>query len=170
MDQDPLPDEPDRSRLSELDLVYNPSLGAYLIWRASRGHFAEISAGLPIHLAFLVLPLMLHGQSRRVAMGTQSASGLTLFAAKLGAKQEDLLAVHQRALALRSLTLGSISAGVMTQLLGLDAETARIVAFDQKLPKPPPDIVKLGSACEKLGTWVARLPIEQVASTLRVAF
>lgn len=103
-------------------------------------------------------------------MGTKLSSGLTLFAAKLGTRQEDLLAVHERALALRSLTLASITAGVMTQMLHLDPETVKLLAFDTKLPTPAGDVAKLGKTCEKLGAWFGRLPAEQVASTLRVSF
>ena len=55
------------------------------------------------------------------------ASGLTMFAAKLGEQQEDLLAIHARALALRELSLGSITAAVLVKLLHLDAATAQLL-------------------------------------------
>ncbi|MFD0326122.1 three component ABC system middle component [Lysobacter gummosus] len=159
-----------RARLSELERVYNPVLGAFLVWRTAQGYFSEASHGLPIPLAYLTLPIALHNQSRDVLIRTNQGSGLSLFAAKLGAKQEDLLAIHERALALRNLSHASIAATAMANMLYLDPVAAKLLPLDIKPPTPSPDILKLGKACEKLGVWLARIPIEQVASSLRIAF
>lgn len=166
----PNPRRPSRPRLSELDIMYNPSLGAYLLWRAANGYFAETSRGLPVHLAFLVLPVVLHAQSKKFLEGTRSSSGLTLFAAKLGAQQEDLLALHDRALTLRSLTLASIVMGAMVRILHVSPANAQLFSYEKKPRNPDSTINRLGALSEKLGTWFGRLPVEQVASTLRVAF
>lgn len=159
-----------RSRLTELERVYNPALGAFLVWRTCQGHFAESSEGLPVPLAYLILPIALHRESRDALTRTNSSSGLSLFAAKLGTKQEDLLAVHERALALRSLTHSSITAGALVKMLHFDPASAKLLPLDTKPPTPSSDTLKLGRACEKLGMWLARMPVEQVVSTLRVAF
>lgn len=158
------------ARLTELERIYNPALGAFLVWRAARGFFSERSHGLPIPLAYLVLPIALHRESRDVLTRTNAASGLILFAAKLGAKQEDLLAIHERALALRSLSHASIAIATMANMFHLDPAAAKLLPLDTKPPALPTDIVKLGKGCEKLGMWLARIPIEQAASILRVAF
>ncbi|UNK57468.1 DUF6521 family protein [Pseudoxanthomonas daejeonensis] len=165
-----LPSSSAHSRLSELERVYNPALGAFLVWRTAQGYFAEVSHGIPIPLVHVILPITLHKESRDALTRTNSGSGLSLFAAKLGSRQEDLLALHERALALRSLSHASITAAVMTNMLHLDPMAAELLPLDIKLPTPSPNILKLGKACEKLGIWLARMPIEQVASTLRVAF
>ncbi|WNH54491.1 three component ABC system middle component [Stenotrophomonas oahuensis] len=157
-------------RLSGLDLIYNPSLGSFLFWRAASGYFSECGRGLPVALAFTVLPIALHDQSRRVLFGTKLPSGLTLFAAKLGVEQESLLAIHNRTLALRSLSLASLTAGVMSEMLILDSTSATILSMSSAPPQLSPNMQKLGLGCEKLGVWFARIPIEQVASTLRVSF
>lgn len=159
-----------RSRLSELDRVYNPALGAFLLWRTCQGYFGEASHGLPIPLAYLILPIALHDASRDSLTRTNPGSGLSLFAAKLGTRQEDLLALHERALALRSLTHASISTAAIAKMLHFDPLDAKLLPLDAKPPTPSPNIVKLGRACEKLGVWLARVPVEQVASTLRVTF
>lgn len=159
-----------RSRLSELELVYNPVLGAFLIWRTAQGYFSEVSHGLPVPLAYLTLPIALHKGSRDTLTRTNPGSGLSLFAAKLGTKQEDLLAIHERALALRKLSHASITAAAMANMLHMDPVAAKLLPMDTKPPTPSAEIVKLGKACEKLGVWFARMPIEQVASTLRIAF
>ena len=58
-------------------------------------------------------------------------SGLTLFAAKLGAKQESLLAIHERAIALRSLSLASLTTGTMAKFMIVDPGTATILSLIQ---------------------------------------
>jgi hypothetical protein len=97
-----------------------------------------------------------------------------LFAAKLGEERENLLAVHERARALRRLSLQSIAMGVDHRLLTLDYEAATLRAntADESLQKPPlPERIRgFSSAAEKLGYWFSRLGLHQVASTLVVEF
>jgi len=155
---------------SELELVYNPSLGAYLMAHACRGFFGEQGRGIPVPLAFLILPLTLHEQTRRFGNSTNMTSGLSLFAAKLGTHQEDLLAVHERALVLRELTLTSIAVAAASQLIAIDAESGLFFPLDVKFPKQPEAIAKLAALSTKFGAWFARIPPQQVASILRVSF
>src|SRR5262249_1383439 len=106
--------------LSESEIVQNAALGAYVLWRFGIGVQREDARPAPLVLSFLVLPLLLHQPTLRMITSTQKASGLTLFAAKLGQQREDLLAVHERAHALRRLSLQSIAMGVNNRLLTLD--------------------------------------------------
>lgn len=159
------------TRLSEVDVIYNPSLGAYLLWRACNGYFSESEGAMPIALSFLILPLTLHGQSRRLVSSTLAASGLAMFTAKLGTHQEDLLAVHQRALELRELSLSSLTLATATNLLTVLPEHATMMPATQvDMPRASDRMHQLGKVAEKLGTWFARLPIDQVRSLLRVSF
>ncbi|MBO9883586.1 three component ABC system middle component [Xanthomonas sp. D-109] len=160
-----------RSWPSELDLIYNPSLGAYLIWQAALGHFKEEGRNMPFHLAFLVLPLVLHEQSRKLGAATYPSSSLTLYASKLGAHQEDLFAVHTRMLSLKELSLSSIALASAATLIAVKAHTAEILAANLK-PKSrlTDDMRRMGELSSKFGVWFSRLPIEQVAATLRVSF
>jgi hypothetical protein len=87
--------------LTELEIVQNPALGAYVLWRFGVGFQSEDGRPAALPLAFLVLPLLLHQPTLKMIKSTQKASGLALFAAKLGQERENLLAVHERALALR---------------------------------------------------------------------
>jgi hypothetical protein len=97
-----------------------------------------------------------------------------LFAAKLGQERENLLAVHERALALRRLSLQSIAMGVDHRLLTLDynAVTLRANTADESLQKPslPERIRGFSGASDKLGYWFSKLGLRQVASTLAVEF
>jgi hypothetical protein len=156
-------------RFSEIDLVYNPSIGGFLVWRASSGSLAENGRAFSIPLAFLVLPLLLHWQSNELIGSTNKSSGLTLYGNKLGAHQEDLLAVHQRALLMRQLSLDSILMAQACQMLAIDSANASLLPLDAPAPTPLSELVrKLGMNAEKLGCWFARHDLPQIAATLRV--
>ena len=156
---------------SELDLIYNPSLGAYLIWHAALGYFEEDGCAMPLPLAFLVLPLVLHQQSRDIGMSTYKTSGLTLFAGKLGEHQEDLLAVHSRMIALKHLSLNSVTLASAVRLVVVAPKSAEVLAQAIKPSLASKESIRrMGDLSGKFGAWFARLPIEQVATTLRVSF
>jgi hypothetical protein len=163
---------PIASPLSEIEIVQNPALGAYAIWRFGLGFQSEDSRPAAFPLAFLVLPLVLHRPTLEIISSTQRASGLALFAAKLGQERENLLAVHERALVLRRLTLQSIGMGISDRLLTLDYLSATIRANEAGVRKPtlPERIRGFSGAAEKVGYWFSKLSLHQVASTLAVEF
>ncbi|TMJ48217.1 MAG: hypothetical protein E6G85_25430 [Alphaproteobacteria bacterium] len=160
--------------LNEVEIVQNPALGAYAIWRFGLGFQSEDSRPAAFPLAFLVLPLVLHRPTLGMISSTQRASGLALFAAKLSHERENLLAVHERALALRRLTLQSIAMGIGERLLTLDyvSTTIRANTPDSTIRKPvlPERIRNFAGAADKVGYWCSKLSLHQVASTLAVEF
>lgn len=163
-----------RPVLSELEIVQNPALGAYVLWLFGLGFQAEDDRSPVLPLHFLVLPLLLHRPTLDMVRSTQKGSGLSLFAAKLGEQQQNLLAVHERALTLRSLTLRSLAFAVNTQLVTVsyDDATVRSNSLDARFRKPvvPERIRGFSAAAEKLGYWFCKTGIAQVSSTLRVDF
>jgi hypothetical protein len=163
-----------RRALTELEIIQNPALGAYTLWRFGIGFQSEDGRPSPLPLAFLVLPLLLHQPTLKMIISTQRASGLALFVAKLGQERENLVAVHERALALRRLSLQSIAMGVSNRLLKLDHDTVTLRAntADDSLRKPslPERIRGFSSAADKLGYWFSKLGLRQVASSLLVEF
>jgi hypothetical protein len=164
---------PGTSPLNEFEIVQNPALGAYAIWRFGLGFQSEEGRPATLPLAFLVLPLVLHRPTLEMINSTRKASGLALFAAKLGEERENLLAVHERALTLRRLTLQSIAMGVGGRLLTLDyvAATVRANTPEPTIRKPVlPERIKGFSGAEKVGYWFSKLGLHQVASTLAVEF
>lgn len=162
------------ARLSEAAIVQNEALGAYAIWRFGLGYQERNGQAVTLPLAFLLLPLVLHAPTLAIVLSTQRASGLHLFAGKLGEQREDLLALHGRVLALRQLTLGSIMVAEQSQLVRIEPSTATLWAFsphhDLKTPTLPERIRRISPACEKIGYWFAGLSDEQVAHTLKVGF
>ncbi|WP_247351065.1 MULTISPECIES: three component ABC system middle component [unclassified Bradyrhizobium] len=158
-------------RLSELQIVQNPSLGSYLIWQFGLGFQAEDSQRSSFLLPFLVLPLLLHKPTLELVVSTRKSSGLALFAAKLGEQHENLLAVHSRALALRELSLQSIAIAANRGLVTIDYEGYfRSNSPEKKPPVLPERIRAMPPAAQKIGSWFSRMSVHQIASTLRVQF
>jgi hypothetical protein len=161
--------------LSELDIVQNPAIGAYVIWQFALGYKEQGAEAAPFPLAFLVLPCLLHRQTFEEIGSTRKASGLPLFAAKFDKEREILMGIHNRALQLRPLSLQSIGVASTSKLVRIDYENAALHAYPLDLlgvRKPPiPERLKgFGSAADKLGFWFSKLGLPQIASTLRVDF
>ena len=161
-------------RLSEAALVQNEALSAYALWQFGLGYQDRDGHAATLPLSFLVLPLVLHGPTLAMVLNTHKASGLHLFAGKLGDKREDLIAIHNRAMALRRLTLNSLVQAEQSGLIRIDPVIATIWSIapydDLRIPMLPERIRRLGPACERIGYWFADLTDQQVAHTLRVDF
>lgn len=163
-----------RRHLSESAIVQNPTLGAYGLWKFGLSFQAQEGKQAILPLTFLVLPLVLHRPTLELIVSTQKGSGLALFAAKLGERREDLLAVHDRVLMLRRLTLQSIGFGVTAKLMSINYDEATIRSNSQdslvKAPTLPERIKWLAGATDKLGHWFSTLTPNQIALTLKVDF
>jgi hypothetical protein len=159
---------------NEIEIVQNPTIGAYAIWRFIQSYQDRAGTAPTLALAFLILPILLHKATRDIASSTQKASGLALFAGKLGEVRENLFAIHNRALEYRTLTLESIAIGEQAGLFSIDANTATMTANNsierEIIPKLPVKIKWLLPVSEKLGDWFSALTDEQVCRTLCVDF
>jgi len=161
--------EPVRPSFSVVEVVQNPGLGAVAVWSAANGHYVEDGKPLPFHLAFLVLPMVLHRETRKIVSSTYESSGLVKFAFKYKGHEDNLLAIHTRSLVLRTLTLDSISMALAAQLLSLDYVNAALTPDKiHGRPQQAHDIEEIFNAAAKLGRWFAQLPLWQICSMLRV--
>ncbi len=160
----------------EVRNIQNPALGAGLIWRFVCGYVANHPSRdpAPLPLLFLVLPIVLHEETEEFVSSTQKASGLRLFAAKFGKaenlKQDLLLAIHDRMLALRRLSMESIRLGLATRLLHLDGATVIPLSETQAVAGIQSDVRRLMKSAEKLGTWCGLLTMHEIATVLKVRF
>lgn len=155
--------------LSTVAQVQNPAFGALLLWRFAKGFQTEKPGELPIlPLFFLILPITLHKHTVELLRGTNQTSGLGKLVAKLGGERERLLAIHDRAVALRGLTVASVGAGIATGLLSINYEAGLVRANDAKIPSSPERLKYHLTGAEKLGQWFARMPASQVFFQLRV--
>jgi Family of unknown function (DUF6521) len=162
------------SPLDEIEIVQNPALCAFVLWRFGLGFQSEDERPATLPLAFIVLPLVLHRPTLDLINSTRKASGLALFVGKLGEQRELLVAVHERALALRHLSLQSIGLGVASRILTLDYDAATLRANtlepDAEKPKLPERIRDFSGAADKIGYWFSKVTLNQVASMLVVDF
>ena len=162
----------------EVRHVQNPALGALLEWRFVVGHFSAGSdaSGCPLPLLFLVLPLLFQEDTLANVVGTQRRSGLRAFGAKFAqpvrGDSDILLALHDRAMALRSLSLESLRVAVGSHLLTVDVQTG--VAFELSKAFPlagvPESVRDLARGAEKLGHWCGLLTLVEISSILRLRF
>jgi ABC-3C biological conflict system middle component len=150
-------------------LVQNPALGAVLLWKFCRGFQKERPDASPILISlFCVLPIVYYAPTLRDLKSTYLPSGLGKFATKLGEHREALIAIHDRALIMRELTLESVATGMATHLLRLNYSTAEVSANEEQPPVTPERLKDHYSGAEKLGHWFARLPLSHALSTLRI--
>lgn len=155
--------------ISSVKAVQNSAMGAVILWSFGRGYQEEVFGRLPLlHFAFIVLPVVLHRPTLDLVAGTNRSSGLGKFVEKFERHREDLMAVHNRALAMRRLTLEAVSTGASAGLLSVMYDEARLRANDVRLRRPSERIKPYTSAAEKLGRWVARVPAPTVFSLLRI--
>lgn len=156
---------------SEISNVQNPAISAALLWKFGLGYQSESQvASPPLLLLFLPLPICFHKPTLDLVLSTRANSGLSLFLAKLAEAGEELFAVHERALAYKALTLDALKVGIQSKLLSVDHSSSAVRSNLQRLPVVAERVKPLLQGAERLGAWCARLPIEQVASSLRVEF
>lgn len=145
--------------ISPIEAVQNSALGALIIWSFCRGYQNEVIGRLPhLHLTFLGLPIVLHSSTRKLVESTNLSSGLGKFIEKLSQNREDLIAVHPRTIAMKTLTLEAISTGIASNLVTVIYEQGVIRANEISVRRPDERIKPLTSSAEKLGRWVARVP------------
>lgn len=156
--------------------IQNSALGAGLLWRFSCGYVGSHPTHdpVPLPLAFLVLPVLLHEQTEEFVHSTQRASGLRAFSAKFAksenSKQDVLLAIHDRMLALRHLSLDSLRIALVTRLLHL--HNAHLIPLSETRASAgiPTDVKRLMNNAEKLGGWCGSLTLHEISTTLKVRF
>jgi hypothetical protein len=152
-----------------ITLVQNPALGSMLLWKFCAGFQAEIPGDLPLLTSlFCVLPIVFHGPTLNELKSTNLPSGLGKFATKIGERREALLAIHNRALSMRELTLASLATGMATHLFRLNFSTAQVAANEARLPAFPERLKYHYAGADKLGHWFARVPLSHALSTLQI--
>lgn len=162
----------------EIRAVQNPAIGATLIAAAARGfgEASDVHAGMPLPLAFLVLPITLHSATYRLVGSTLKKSGLRYFSDKFGQaknSQSDLvLAIQGRALSLRPTTFESLDLMLHSGIAMLDYKKGELFATESLtgvLGMIHAEI-ELHKNSEKLGYWFGLLTPFELSTILKVAF
>jgi hypothetical protein len=162
-----------RAIVNEVQAMQNPGLGAGLLWRFACGYCPQPGGGhgVALPLLFVVLPVTLHMRTCGELLGTRKASGLRKFEENFGKDSDLLLAIHRRALAMRSLTLRSLrialGCGLLSMLRGEASVWPRSYTQARDIPK---SIEDLFNAAERLGSWCMPLSLFEISGILRVEF
>jgi hypothetical protein len=160
----------------EVQNIQNPALGAGLIWRFTCGYVANHPTHdpVPLPLAFLVLPITIHRETVELVNSTLKASGLRAFAGKFSkaenSQQDILLAIHNRMIALRMLSMESLRMALATRLLHLELANLIPLSETEASAGVPLEVRRLMKAAEKLGSWCALLTLHEIAAILKVRF
>jgi hypothetical protein len=162
----------------ETRIVQNPALGAVLLWRFTRGYSegSGISAPTPIPLLYVLLPIIYHQETAEFVKSTQKASGLRAFVHKFDetktSKSDLILAIHDRAKTMRSLTRHSLSLAIASDLIAVDVRSGTVFPITKTQPKAgiPNSVSDMIKAAEKLGFWCSKLTLHEISITLKVAF
>jgi hypothetical protein len=164
----------------EVDAVQNPALGAAIIWRFVCGYCPQGAEGgpTPLPLLFLVLPIVLHSETRALVESTMPNSGLYKFVEKFAVAEKQqpgrndlLLAIHDRALVLRPLSQDSLKLALATELLSIDPNQAGVFPVTYAQPSAAPERVRpMLKSAEKLGGWCAPLSLFEISRLLRTVF
>jgi hypothetical protein len=162
----------------EIRAMQNPALGATLIGAATRGYSdaSGVHAGMPMPLAFLVLPVVLHAATNKFVAGTLRKSGLRYFADKFGqsknAQSDLLLAIQRRAVSMRPMTFEALDILLRSRLAMLNPKKAELFPTDALagVLKGSQAQKELHADAEKLGYWFGLLSSFELTTILKVAF
>lgn len=159
--------------LNEVQAMQNSALGAALIWRFACGYAPRNKAhnGVPLPLAFVVLPVVFHERTRDAVSSTRLSSGARKFEEKFNDRGDVLFALNNRAIEMRSLSLRSVRHALASGLITLVSDQGML--WPRSYAKPPIDakpVNNLLSAAEKLGSWCRLLTVYEISGILRVEF
>jgi hypothetical protein len=153
--------------------MQNPALGAALVWRFACGYAPPkaASGGVPLPLAFVVLPLVLQDSTRKAIEATQGGSGLRKFEERFSASGDVLYALNDRARSMRGLSFRSVGIAVASGLVTLLPEKAaiwpRTYAPARRAGQSEQALMK---AAEKCGAWCSTMTLFELSGILRVEF
>jgi hypothetical protein len=151
--------------------LFNPALGSVLLWGAAGGHASTAAdgSGLPFCLAFLVLPMALHGRTID-ALPRSKATTLVSWARR----EEGLVAgLPTRVRALAPATREAIVLAIRHQLLvvrkGVFLPAGKLTKSQALLRREHPELLPQLSAAKFLGCWFAQSGEQNVFGTLGLA-
>jgi len=158
--------------LFEQQIVQNPGLGAEALWHAvSEAYEVNNRAeGMPLLLAFIVLPLAFHKRSAN-ALASKAQPG-ALYKA-VASDREITLGLQERMQALSDRTLQSLSIAFSTGLLLLDhGEEPQLIPGRKSPPvvHVTEEVKTLLSAAKRVGQAIGELPKAQLATHLNIRF
>jgi hypothetical protein len=148
---------PWRERSIEERTLLNPGFCAMLIWHAAQGYASEREAPMPIELSFLVLPFVLHRETRESLPSNIRTSLPTWLAEHPIARTR----LGERASMLRAFTKESLIFGGSYGLLslaedGVYANAAMKKRVNAGLKSTSDEVRECAKRAEFLGRWLEK--------------
>lgn len=160
--------------------VNNPVLGAYLIWQFVSEYQKEQKMHTEVHpsLAFLVLPILFHEDTRSIVTSTQRASGLHAAISKLYSSDKKLtdisMVIQNRVDIEKERTFESLLMALDSGLLFINKNTGHLIRStsikSQTESRLAKDITPLVRGAKKLGFWFSQLSINEINKIIKVGF
>ncbi len=161
----------------ETRYVQNPALGGVLLWRFACGYTEQhkTSGHPPLHLLFIVLPILFYRETFDVLKSTKRPTGLHAFAAKFSysnlGKTDVLLGIHERAALWRNLTWESFQLSIQSRLLTVSRSNSTVIPLTKTSPTGVPISIRpLLTEAEKLGQWCSEMSLFEIGTILKVGF
>lgn len=160
----------------EIRATQNPALGATLIWRFTCGYSdTHRTKGFPpLHLVFLVIPILYHKPLLELIVSTQTRSGLRQFILKLGdtskARQDLLYAIQDRTEKWKDLSLESLRIAIATKLVTVGADGMVISLSSTEPSAVPQSSAHMLRSAYKLGAWMSQLSLHEISNLLHIRF
>ncbi|TYS13250.1 hypothetical protein FZC78_22020 [Rossellomorea vietnamensis] len=161
--------------VEEVRLWNTPTIGAYLLWRFSRGYIRGHSTGDSPNglLHFIAMPILLN--RRLIEPITRKRSGLQSYVRSfIDNKNSDILfSIHDRVDQKKEYTLSAIDIGISQGLLYWDTESGGIHPRDIEVKVGRGKALKKkfkqdGDKAEILGEWFAQHDLYTVIKYLKV--
>lgn len=146
-----------REQSREERVLLNPSFCASLLWHAARGYFSVGRGGLPYELAFLVLPFVLHRQTREALPKSTSTSLAVWLESNPLARGR----ITARAQLLVVFTKEALLFGGLHRFIRIDeglihADESRKRMVNRSLRESSDEVRECARKAEFVGKWLAR--------------
>ena len=158
----------------EYQNLYNPALGATILFRFSEGYSKKSNEGVPLPLLFVVLPMIF--QERSLAIIAVTNVGLRKFVNRFSEKEygmtDSILSFPLRVDEMLELSKKSLQIALLTKMLILMPSDGILFPgsykkFDVVLSS---DVEKMLQQAKKFGSWCSQLSLFEIENMLRVEF
>jgi hypothetical protein len=159
-------------RVVEEANLFNPAFGAVLLAEAADHYDEKAHHGLPFALAFLVLPIVLHENTRR-SLPKTTLTGLLPWVQE---HRESLVGFSERVRQLQAVSREALLFGLQTEILRIDDQglvkigSRRKTVTNKRAPYFTDEVNECVERCGFLGRWFATAgPTSNIFSAWSVA-
>jgi hypothetical protein len=163
--------------LEEVRIWNTPVIGAYLLWRFTKGYTATHPSGdAPVALLHFVAVAILTSQQLSRPVSNMRADLPSYVRSFEDSKSSDiLLSIHERTKARLAYTLKAIDIAVAQGLLFWDTETAQLYPKSELKKPARGNALKSihgqnGKKAEILGNWFGKQDLASIANYLKIVF